>query len=199
MAYPGMPGAMPGVMAGGAYYPGFGPPAGGYPQNDPMYGYFLQIAGQDGQLDAEELQRCLTQAGMSGTYKPFNLETCRLMISMLDRDMTGKMGFNEFKELGMVLNGWKQSFMAADISRSGTVDGMELHRALTTMGFRLSQQTMNLLQRRYSIHGRIAFDNYIACCVKLRALTELFRRRDAVNQGMVNFMYDDFIMSVMSI
>ncbi|KAM5158335.1 sorcin-like [Mantella aurantiaca] len=129
----------------------------------------------------------------------FNLETCRLMISMLDRDMSGKMGFNEFKELGMVLNGWRQNFMAVDTNRSGAVDMMELQRSLTSMGYRLSPQALNVITRRYSNHGRIGFDDYITCCVKLRALTETFRRRDAAQQGMVNFMYDDFIQAIMSI
>ncbi|XP_044149508.1 sorcin [Bufo gargarizans] len=187
---------------GGGYYPnpGYGAaPGGGYPQQDPMYGYFLAIAGQDGQIDAEELQRCLTQSGMSGGYKPFSLDACRLMIAMLDRDMSGKMGFNEFKELSMALNGWKQNFMAFDADRSGTIDGLELHRALGTMGYRLSPQALNILSKRFSTHGRITFDDYIACCVKIRALTDIFRRRDTAQQGMVNFMYDDFIQCVMSI
>ena len=62
---------------------------------------------QDGQIDAEELQRCLTQSGISGSYQPFGKETCRIMIAMLDRDYSGKMGFNEFKELWTALNQWK--------------------------------------------------------------------------------------------
>ncbi|XP_030055894.1 sorcin [Microcaecilia unicolor] len=174
-------------------------PGGPGQAQDPWYGYFVSVAGQDGQIDAEELQRCLTQAGLAGGYKPFNLETCRLMISMLDRDMSGKMGFNEFKELGAVINGWRQHFMSFDSDRSGTVDFQELHRALETMGFRLSPQAVNTIGKRYSSNGKITFDDYIACCVKLRSLTDTFRRRDAAQQGVVNFQYDDFIQCVMSI
>ncbi|KAG8443175.1 hypothetical protein GDO86_011833 [Hymenochirus boettgeri] len=168
-------------------------------QQDPMYAYFASVAGQDGQIDADELQRCLTQAGLSGGYKPFNLETCRLMISMLDRDMSGKMGFNEFKELGAVINGWKQHFMSFDADRSGTIEGPELQAALGTMGYRLSPQALNNISKRFSCQGKISFDDYVACCVKLRALTDMFRRRDINQQGMVNFQYDDFIQTVMSI
>ncbi|NXW57830.1 SORCN protein, partial [Eurystomus gularis] len=166
---------------------------------DPLYGYFAAVAGQDGQIDADELQRCLTQSGIAGAYKPFNLETCRLMISMLDRDMSGTLGFNEFKELWAVVNGWKQHFLSFDNDRSGTVDRQELEKALMNMGFRLSPQAVTAITRRYSTHGKITFDDYIACCVKLRALTECFRRRDTSQQGFVNFHYDDFIQCVMSI
>uniref|UniRef100_A0A2K5CJP7 EF-hand domain-containing protein n=1 Tax=Aotus nancymaae TaxID=37293 RepID=A0A2K5CJP7_AOTNA len=129
----------------------------------------------------------------------FNLETCRLMVSMLDRDMSGTMGFNEFKELWAVLNGWRQHFISFDTDRSGTVDPQELQKALTTMGFRLSPQAVNSIAKRYSTNGKITFDDYIACCVKLRALTDSFRRRDTAQQGVVNFPYDDFIQCVMSV
>ena len=71
------------------------------------YIHSVHSFAQDGQIDAEELQRCLTASGIGGTYQPFSKETCRIMISMLDRDYSGKMGFNEFKELWAALNQWK--------------------------------------------------------------------------------------------
>ncbi|XP_010605152.1 grancalcin isoform X1 [Fukomys damarensis] len=166
---------------------------------DSMWTYFTAIAGQDGEVDAEELQRCLTQSGISGTYSPFSLETCRIMIAMLDRDYTGKMGFNEFKELWAALNAWKQNFMTFDQDRSGSVEHCELSQAIAVMGYRLSPQTLNAIVKRYSKNGRIFFDDYVACCVKLRALTEFFRRRDHLQQGYVNFLYEDFLQGTMTI
>ncbi|KAJ8394520.1 hypothetical protein AAFF_G00045300 [Aldrovandia affinis] len=201
----GMPMAMPGGLMAGPPPGGF-PGQGGFPRafaappvNDPMWSYFTAIAGQDGEIDAEELQRCLTQSGFSGSYSPFSLETCRIMIAMLDRDMTGKMGFNEFKELFVALNGWKQNFMMFDQDRSGTVEPHEMAQAISSMGYRISPQAGNAIVKRYSRGGRIFFDEYVACCVKLRALTDNFRRRDAMQHGTVNFQYDDFILCTMSI
>ncbi|XP_062843574.1 sorcin [Trichomycterus rosablanca] len=190
-------------------HPGFGAPAAGFPgafpggfpgaQQDPLFGYFTAVAGQDGHITAEELQACLTQANFTGGYRPFNLETCRLMIGMLDRDMSGSMSFNEFKELWAVINGWKQHFMSIDRDQSGTVDQQEMTQAVTSMGYRLNPQVMNCIVKRYSNKGNITFDDYVACCVKLRALTEIFRRRDQAQQGMASFQYDDFIQSIISI
>lgn len=48
--------------------------------------------------------------------------------------MSGTMGFNEFKELWAILNGWRQHFMSVDADRSGTVDSQELQKALLSMG-----------------------------------------------------------------
>ncbi|XP_028283383.1 grancalcin-like [Parambassis ranga] len=203
-----MAGPMGGPMGGGPIQGGYAPYGGGYQggfggappaANDPMWGYFTAIAGQDGEVDAEELQRCLTQAGFTGSYSPFNLETCRVMIAMLDRDYTGKMGFNEFKELFTALSGWKQNFMMFDQDRSGTVEPHEMSQAINAMGYRVSPQVLNAIIKRYNKGGRIFFDDYVACCVKLRALTDSFRRRDSMQQGSVNFQYDDFILCTMAI
>lgn len=179
----------------GAYTGSFGAPS----AQDPMWGYFIAIAGQDGEVDAEELQRCLTQTGISGTYAPFSLETCRIMIAMLDRDYSGKMGFNEFKELFSALNGWKQNFMMVDRDNSGSVEPHELSQSINNMGYRVSPQALVCIIKRFSRGGRIYFDDYVACCVKLRTLTENFRMRDVMQQGTVNFRYDDFILCTMSI
>ncbi|XP_012781063.2 grancalcin isoform X2 [Ochotona princeps] len=156
MPVPGTdPYMLPGVYSGSLAY------SGSSSAGDPMWSYFIAVAGQDGEVDAEELQRCLTHSGISGTYSPFSLETCRIMIAMLDRDYTGKMGFNEFKELWAALNAWKENFMTIDQDRSGTVEHHELSQSIAIMDF--------------------------------------FRRRDHLQQGFVNFMYDDFLQGIMAI
>jgi len=183
-------------------YPGFGGAPGGFPgaqQQDPLYGYFAAVAGQDGQISADELQACLTQSGISGSYKPFSLETCKLMINMLDRDYSGTMGFNEFKELWQAVNGWKTTFASFDRDRSGTMEAHELQQAIVSMGYNLSPQAMNIVMRRNSVQGRIAFDDFMSCCIRLRALTDQFRRRDTAHNGTAMFQFDDFIQVTMSV
>ncbi|XP_003226285.1 grancalcin isoform X1 [Anolis sagrei] len=195
-----VPGGVPSVAHGGSS--GYSVYAGAYAAAaaaDPLWTFFSAIAGQDGEVDAEELQRCLTQSGINGTYSPFSLETCRIMISMLDRENTGKMGYNEFKELWAALSAWKQNFMMIDQDRSGTVELHELTQVIVAMGYRLSPQTLIAIVKRYSKNGRIFFDDYVACCVKLRALTDFFRRRDSMQQGIVNLVYDDFLQCTMAI
>uniref|UniRef100_A0A1A8H0R5 EF-hand domain-containing protein n=1 Tax=Nothobranchius korthausae TaxID=1143690 RepID=A0A1A8H0R5_9TELE len=185
-------------------YPGYGSPYGGMPggmpqQQDPLYGYFSAVAGQDGQISADELQRCLTQSGMSGSYQPFSLDACKLMISMLDRDMSGTMGFNEFKDLVQALNGWKATFGSFDRDHSGAVEGPEMQQAIRSMGYNLSPQALNCIMKRYSINGKIPFDEFVSCCVRLRALTDQFQRRDTSRNGSAVFQYDDFMLVTMSI
>lgn len=61
----------------------------------------------------------------------------------LQRDYTGKMGFNEFKNLFAALNGWKQNFMMFDQDRSGTVEPHEMSQAINAMGE--SSNTLNTI------------------------------------------------------
>ncbi|KAG7218389.1 hypothetical protein INR49_020422 [Caranx melampygus] len=111
------------------------------------------------------------------------------------RDMSASMGFAEFRELWQVLNGWKNTFASYDRDHSGTVEAHELQQAITTMGYNLSPQAMNCIMKRYSLHGRIPFDEFVSCCVRLRALTDQFRRRDTSQSGSAMFQYDDVAIS----
>eukprot|EP00795_Rhopilema_esculentum_P014229 gene14229-5249_t len=109
------------------------------------------------------------------------------------RDYSGKMGFNEFKELWTCLNQWRGTFYQYDSDRSGTVEPHELHRAIQSWGYNLSPQALNITVKRYSTDSRISFDNFIAIAVRLRLMTDHFRRRDATQTGHAQFTYDDFI------
>lgn len=41
-------------------------------------------------------------------------------------------------------------------------------------GYRLSPQALNVIVKRYATNARISFDDFVACCVRLKALTGLF-------------------------
>ena len=71
-------------MAGSPY--GAQAPA---PPADPMWASFSTVAGADQKIDAVELCKCLSQSGFTGSYKPFTQETCKILITLLDRNKTG--------------------------------------------------------------------------------------------------------------
>ncbi len=76
-----------------------------HPKCVPLCSTFLLL--QDGKVDAEELQTCLTNLGIAGTFKPFSKETCIIMVNMLDD--SGKLGYPEFTELLRCLQQWMVS------------------------------------------------------------------------------------------
>jgi len=44
---------------------------------------------------------------------------------------------------------------------------------------------------------QISFDDFIACAIRVRALSAAFRQRDAAQQGFAQLQYDDFMRMVM--
>eukprot|EP01135_Chromosphaera_perkinsii_P009027 Nk52_evm45s1569 gene=Nk52_evmTU45s1569 len=168
-------------------------------QQDPMWQYFAAVdTDRSGAIDHNELQRALTSSGICGNWKPFSMETCRLLIAMLDRDFNGTLNFNEFREVWNAVNMWKQNFVNLDRNMSGTIESHELDQAIRSLGYNVGPQTMNVIMRRYSEQGRVSFDDYVSCCVKLRGLSEGFRRHDSSGQGWANMPYDSFIQLTMS-
>ncbi|XP_064649796.1 uncharacterized protein LOC135501566 isoform X2 [Lineus longissimus] len=138
----------------------------------------------------------------------WSMELCKIMIMMLDRNKDGIMQYGEFKELLQCLLHWHQLFTTYDLDRSGFVEANELlNITMRKFGYNLSQKAVTTLLKRYSRaldDGRclIAFDDFVALSVRLRAYTEAFRARDRMNHngqetGRTEFGYDDFIQCVM--
>nr|WAQ15575.1 tubulin gamma 2 [Halisarca dujardinii] len=175
---------------------GFGGP--GYPSGqqhllhiDPLWGIFSSAANKDGQIDALELQKSLT---VTHSGQQFSRETCHTMITMLDRDFTGKMGFQEYKELHQLIHQWQQTFMSFDRDRSGTVEPHELQQALNAFGYSLSSRAFAIMLARYGINSRITLGDFISCFIKLRVLTDSFKAKDTMRSGSATFLYDDVVL-----
>ena len=86
--------------------------------------------------------------------------------------LRGNLMLKLFSEVNCVLGPLPQtSFMGIDRDRSGSVDARELQQALTSFGYNLSPQALNVLEKRYAVGGKIAFDSFVGLCVRLRLIT----------------------------
>ncbi|XP_068898276.1 calpain-A-like isoform X5 [Tenebrio molitor] len=125
--------------------------------------------------------------------KGFSKDVCRSMIAMLDIDRTGKLNFEEFKRLWMIIRAWKSVFNQFDKNRSGTLTGFELRQALTSAGYTLNNHTLNILMHRYgNKDAEIEFDDFIMCAVKLKIMIELFKEV-ASDKDKATFSLEDWI------
>uniref|UniRef100_A0A6P8HE77 Programmed cell death protein 6-like n=1 Tax=Actinia tenebrosa TaxID=6105 RepID=A0A6P8HE77_ACTTE len=174
--------------------PGYG---GAPPGTDPtLWNWFITVdADRSGQISSNELQQALT----NGNWSHFNPETCRLMISMFDRDQSGTINFQEFQQLWTYIQQWKGVFDRYDRDRSGQIESHELHTALVDMGFNLSVSFIQLVISRFDVQARrsLKFDNFIQCCVMLRLLTDAFKARDTSMSGSITVSYNDFMEMVL--
>jgi len=95
---------------------------------------------------------------------------------MFDRNQTGTVSFDEFGALWKYVTDWENCFRSFDRDNSGNIDRTELKNALTNFGYRLSDQTIDMLIRKYDRagHGTIYFDDFIQCCIVLHVSISWF-------------------------
>lgn len=90
-------------------------------------------------------------------------------VGMFDRENRGAVSFQDFGALWKYVTDWQNCFRSFDADNSGNIDRNELKTALTAFGYRLSDNLVNVLVRKFDRFGRgtILFDDFIQCCVIL--------------------------------
>ncbi|KAJ8313972.1 hypothetical protein KUTeg_008533 [Tegillarca granosa] len=142
----------------------------------------------------------------------FFFKSLKLTLTNNKRSQDGFMQWQEFMELQQCLVAWHQLFCQYDHDRSGFIEPKELLN-ITRNSFRynLSPECVTTILKRYSrvvpkFPGAqpeclIAFDDFVSVCVRLRAYTDAFRKRDGLQHGgetgNTTFSYDDFLRCVM--
>ncbi|XP_056136972.1 calpain-8 [Lampris incognitus] len=150
---------------------------------------FTQIAGNDSEISAFELQQILNRVvSQRADVKTdgFGLQTCRHIVSLLDRDGTAKLGLVEFHILWTKIQKYLDIFKSRDLDGSGTISSHEARAALADAGFRLDTVVVQELVSRYAdAQFAIDFDGFVGCLVRLEMLFKIFRTLDRNNQGKI--------------
>ena len=69
-------------------------------KNDEAREAFINLAGEDGEMDAYELKDILNSLFMSVfEFDGFSSDMTRSMVAMFDADLSGKLGFEDFQKL----------------------------------------------------------------------------------------------------
>ncbi|CAB3360376.1 Hypothetical predicted protein [Cloeon dipterum] len=127
-------------------------------------------------------------------FEGFSKETCRSMVAMMDVDRSGKLGLEEFKILWMDVRNWRSVFKLYDTEKTGSLSAFELRQALNSAGYRLNNHILNILMHRYGTkEGRISFDDFIACAVRLRSMIDMFKERDPDNTNTAAFTLEEWV------
>ncbi|XP_052766138.1 calpain-B-like isoform X6 [Mya arenaria] len=160
---------------------------------------FKRIAGDDLEVDAYELRDILNSVFKKEfEFDGFALDVCRSMIAMHDGDMSGKLGFDEFKALWQDLRKWKAVFKKYDKDSSGKLNTYELRNSFLASGFRLSNRALSSIILRFSNKkGEIEFDDFVLCSIKLKTMIASFKALDPSNQGVAAYDLDTFIQTTL--
>ncbi|TMW50475.1 hypothetical protein DOY81_004471 [Sarcophaga bullata] len=133
---------------------------------------------------------------MMASPEGFSKDVCRAMVAMLDADKSGKLGFEEFEALLTDIAKWKAVFKMYDVYQTGRIDGFQLRTALSSAGYHLNNRILNALVHRYgSRDGKIAFDDFLMCAVKIKTYMDIFKDKDTENTQTATFTMDEWIES----
>lgn len=156
---------------------------------------FLNLAGEDGEIDAYELQNILNQVFTRDfNFDGFSVDMTRSMVAMRDVDLSGKLGFEDFKQMWYDLALCKRAFQVLDADGSGHFNVAEFERALEALGMTASEGTIQAMMARYSDKaGNVKFDDFVACFIKLKSMQKTYEAKDVDNSDCVEFSLDEYV------
>ncbi|XP_055358299.1 calpain-2 catalytic subunit-like isoform X3 [Betta splendens] len=150
---------------------------------------FKQIAGSDNEVSAHQLLEILNKVVSKWTdvkTHGFGLETCRLIVSLLDRDDNNTLGPLEVQVLWTKLQKYLEIFKNRDTDHSGTMSSHEMRDAVTEAGFQINSAVVEAIVSRYAdAQYAIDFDSFVGCLIKLEMLFKMFKSLDKNNSGKI--------------
>ncbi|XP_028828028.1 LOW QUALITY PROTEIN: calpain-1 catalytic subunit b [Denticeps clupeoides] len=138
---------------------------------------FAKLSGEDMEISVHELRTILNRVVSKHQdlkTDGFSMESCRGMISLLDKDGSARLGILEFQILWNKIRKWLGIFRQFDLDKSGSMSAYEMRLALESAGFKLNNRLIQVLVARYHDNETIDFDNFVCCLVKLEAMFKTF-------------------------
>uniref|UniRef100_A0A8C1HIP4 Calpain-1 catalytic subunit n=1 Tax=Cyprinus carpio carpio TaxID=630221 RepID=A0A8C1HIP4_CYPCA len=161
---------------------------------------FAQLSGEDMEISVHELRNILNRVvGKHRDLKTdgFSLESCRCMVSLLDKDGSARLGIVEFRILWNKIRKWLGIFRQFDLDKSGTMSSYEMRLAVESAGFKLNNRLHQIIVARYADGDTIDFDNFVCCLVKLEAMFRTFRELDKKGSGIAELSFSEWLYLTM--
>lgn len=139
---------------------------------------FRQLAGEDMEISVFELKTILNRVlSRHRDLKTdgFCLDSCRVMVNLMDKDGSARLGLLEFQVLWNKIRKWLGIFRQFDLDNSGTMSTYEMRLALEASGFKLNNRILQSIVGRYADDDTIDFDNFIGALVKLEVMFRSFK------------------------
>uniref|UniRef100_A0A665T1N1 calpain-2 n=1 Tax=Echeneis naucrates TaxID=173247 RepID=A0A665T1N1_ECHNA len=149
---------------------------------------------QDMEISAAELRTIMNKiVAKRSDIKTdgFSMETCRVMVNLMDDSGNGKLGLGEFATLWKKVQRYLSIYKKNDSDNSGTMSTPEMRVAFKDAGFTLNNTIYQLLVARYSDPDMtIDFDNFVGCLMRLEMMFKIFKKLDAHDSGSIELDFN---------
>uniref|UniRef100_A0A3Q3XKH3 Uncharacterized protein n=1 Tax=Mola mola TaxID=94237 RepID=A0A3Q3XKH3_MOLML len=120
----------------------------------------------------------------------FSMETCRVMVNLMDDSGNAKLGLGEFATLWKKVQRYLSIYKKNDTDNSGTMSTPEMRVAFKDAGFTLNNTIYQLLVARYSDPDMtIDFDNFVCCLMRLEMMFRVFKNLDPHDSGSIELNF----------
>ncbi|XP_055763368.1 calpain-1 catalytic subunit-like isoform X2 [Salvelinus fontinalis] len=167
---------------------------------DSFRAMFAQLSGEDMEISVRELRTILNRVVTKHRdlqTDGFSMESCRGMVSLLDKDGSARLGIVEFQILWNKIRKWLGIFRQFDLDKSGCMSSYEMRLALESAGFKLNNRLNQVLVARYAENEVIDFDNFVCCLVKLGAMFKAFQELDREGTGTAEMNITEWLYMTM--
>ncbi|XP_021354811.1 calpain-9-like [Mizuhopecten yessoensis] len=166
------------------------------PMEDPTKAIYKRCTKEDGKMYARELKHFLRELTVLEHKEPikFSTETCRSLVTLMDRNRSGALDYDEALKAWKEIQGFRAVFKQSDVDESGNVNTYELGKMFAKLGFPISRMVLTGIVRRYG--GRdnsISLPDFIVILCKLTVMYSLYQDHsggaDTAKISMNEFLY----------
>ncbi|XP_077381241.1 calpain-2 catalytic subunit-like [Festucalex cinctus] len=160
-------------------------------------GLFAKLAGPDMEISAAELRTIMNKIVSKRSdikTSGFSMETCRVMVNLMDESSNGKLGLSEFATLWKKVQRYLSIYKKNDTDDSGTMSTPEMRVAFKDAGFSLNNAIYQLLVARYAEPDlTLDFDNFVGCLMRLEIMFRIFKKFDPNDSGSIQLNFNEWL------
>ncbi|XP_063445319.1 calpain-B-like isoform X2 [Mytilus trossulus] len=153
---------------------------------DPVKELFMKHATEDGHIYAKELKHFLRELSASefGESILFSLEAARSLVTLMDRNRSGALNYDEVVKGWNEIKAYKKIFEQFDKDGTASVDTYELSKLFSALGFTVNRQVQIAIVRRYgNRNNKIRLTDFLIVIFKLTLMFELFKDQQLKTGG----------------
>ncbi|XP_076075998.1 calpain-B-like [Mytilus galloprovincialis] len=153
---------------------------------DPVKEFFMKHATVDGHIYAKELKIFLRELSASefGESILFSLEAARSLVTLMDRNRSDALNFDEVVKGWNEIKAYKRIFEQFDKDGSASVDTYELSKVFRALDFTVNRQVLIAIVRRYgNRNNKIRLTDFLIVIFKLTLMFELFKEQQLKTGG----------------